>query len=164
MSTYAVVDPVSGETVRRYPTISDAELRAAIGRADAAHRAWALSSTVEQRAALVRRVGRLHLEQRERLAEIIVREMGKPVTQALGEVDFAAAIYEFYADNAEGLMADEEIQPLDGNGVAIVRRASLGALLGRRGSGGGPLRRQRRRGAVRASCRRDLTPGTPTPS
>ena len=33
--------------------------------------------------ALVRRVGELHTEQRQRLAEIIVREMGKPIEQAL---------------------------------------------------------------------------------
>ena len=49
------------------------------------------------RAALVRRVGELHLERRQELAEIIVREMGKPIEQALGEVDFCGDIYGFYA-------------------------------------------------------------------
>ena len=38
MSEYAVVNPATGESVKKYPTITDAELRAAIGRADAAHR------------------------------------------------------------------------------------------------------------------------------
>ncbi len=52
-------------------------------------------------AQLVRRVGELHEERREQLAEIIVREMGKPIEQALGEVDFCKAIYDFYADNAD---------------------------------------------------------------
>ena len=37
MSTYAVVNPATGETIKEYPTITDAELRAAIDRADAAH-------------------------------------------------------------------------------------------------------------------------------
>ena len=72
---------------------------------------------------MVRRVGELHGEQRERLADIIVREMGKPVEQALGEVDFCAAIYEFYADNAEELLADEPIELLDGEGSALIRAA-----------------------------------------
>jgi succinate-semialdehyde dehydrogenase/glutarate-semialdehyde dehydrogenase len=130
MSIYAVVDPANGETVKEYPTISDDDLRAAIGRAHEAHRTWSASSSVAERAALVRRVGELHLERRQELAEIIVREMGKPIEQALGEVDFCGDIYGFYADNAEELMADEPIKLLAGDGTAVVRRSSLGALLG----------------------------------
>jgi succinate-semialdehyde dehydrogenase / glutarate-semialdehyde dehydrogenase len=130
MADYAVVNPATGETVAEYPTISDEQLKDAIGRADAAHRDWSASSTVEERAALIRRVGELHVEQRQHLAEIIVREMGKPIEQALGEVDFAAAIYEYYADRAAALMADEPIELLEGEGSALVRRGSLGVLLG----------------------------------
>ena len=101
MSMYAVVDPATGEKVKEYPTTSDDDLRAAIGRADEVHRTWSASSTVAERADLVRRVGELHVERRQELGEIIVREMGKPIEQALGEVDFAGDIYGFYADNAE---------------------------------------------------------------
>src|SRR5438552_1824883 len=111
-STYAVVDPTTGETLKEYATITDDDLRAAIGRADRAHRTWSKATAVAERAALVRKAGALHLERREALAEIIVREVGKPVEQALGEVDFAASIYDFYADNAEQLMADEPIELL----------------------------------------------------
>src|SRR4029079_19441482 len=106
MSLYAVVNPATGETVKEYPTISDDDLRDAIGRADQAMRDWRASTSVEERAKLVGPVGELHAEQRERLADIIVREMGKPVEQALGELDFCAAIYEYYADNAPKLVAD----------------------------------------------------------
>jgi succinate-semialdehyde dehydrogenase / glutarate-semialdehyde dehydrogenase len=130
MSIYAVVDPATGEKVKEYPTISDDDLRSAIGRADEAHRTWSASSSVAERAALVRRVAELHVERRQELAEIIVREMGKPLEQALGEVDFAGDIYAFYADNAEELMADEPIKLLAGDGSALVRRSSLGVLLG----------------------------------
>jgi succinate-semialdehyde dehydrogenase/glutarate-semialdehyde dehydrogenase len=130
MSTYAVVNPATGETVKEYPEISDADLRAAIGRADAASRSWPAASTVAERAALVRKVGDLHRERRRQLAEIIVREMGKPIEQALGEVDFAADIYDYYADNAEALMADEPIELLGGEGSAVIRRSPFGVLLG----------------------------------
>jgi succinate-semialdehyde dehydrogenase/glutarate-semialdehyde dehydrogenase len=130
MSDYAVVNPATGETVKEYPTISDEDLRGAIGRADAALREWSASTTVEERAALVRRVGELHAEQRQRLAEIIVREMGKPIEQALAELDFSAAIYEYYADNAPKLLADEPIELLDGEGSAFIRRSPYGVVLG----------------------------------
>ncbi|HEY9498727.1 MAG TPA: NAD-dependent succinate-semialdehyde dehydrogenase, partial [Terrimesophilobacter sp.] len=101
-----------------------------IAAADEAHRTWSRSSTVAERAALIRRVGDLHTERREQLAEIIVREMGKPVEQALSEVDFSADIYQYYADNAEMLMQDEPITLLAGEGSALIRRSSLGVLLG----------------------------------
>jgi succinate-semialdehyde dehydrogenase / glutarate-semialdehyde dehydrogenase len=130
MTQYAVIDPATGKTVQEYPTITDDALREAIAKADQAHREWSASSTVAERAALIRRVAELHTERREELGQIIVREMGKPIEQATGEVDFSAAIYEFYADNAEALMADEPITLLDGEGSALVRRSSLGVLLG----------------------------------
>src|SRR3954466_10376294 len=56
--------------------------------------------------------------------------MGKPIEQALGATDFVGDIYGFYADNAEQLMADQPIKLLAGDGSAVVRRSSLGVLLG----------------------------------
>jgi len=130
MSTYAVVNPATGETVKEYPEISDEDLRAAIDRCDRASKSWPESTSVADRAALVRRVSELHSERRQELAEIIVREMGKPIEQALMEVDFASMIYGFYADNAEDLMADEPIALSEGEGSAVIRRSPFGVLLG----------------------------------
>src|SRR5580692_6955064 len=127
-SHYAVVDPSTGETLREYPAISDDHLRDAIARADDAHRGWT-ATPLATRAGLVRKVGELHAERREELATIIGREMGKPVKQALAELDFTSRIYAYYADHAEELMADEAIA-LSGEGTAILRRGSLGVLLG----------------------------------
>ena len=130
MALYAVVDPRTGETIKEYPTITDAELKDAIARAHATHAEWIKTTTVAQRAEMVRRVGELHDQQSQRLGEIIVREMGKPISEAVGEVAFCKDIYDFYADNAERLMADEPIELLGGEGSAVVRRSSYGVLLG----------------------------------
>jgi succinate-semialdehyde dehydrogenase/glutarate-semialdehyde dehydrogenase len=127
---YAVVDPATGETVKTYETISDEALKDAVGRASAAHPAWGRGTTVEERAKIIARVAELHTERRQELAEIIVREMGKPIEQALGEVGFSAAIYQYYADNGPALMKDEPIDLLDGEGSAFIRRSSVGLLLG----------------------------------
>lgn len=128
--SYAVTNPATGETVKTFDTISDADLQAAIASADHVFRTWSRSTSVQERAALIRRVGELHVERRQELADIIVLEMGKPVEQALGEVDFAGAIYEYYADHADEFLKDEPIQLLDGEGSAVVRRSPLGVLLG----------------------------------
>jgi succinate-semialdehyde dehydrogenase / glutarate-semialdehyde dehydrogenase len=129
MTDYAVVNPATGETLATYPTATDAQLEEAIAKADAAADGWARTSSVAERAALIRRAAELHRERRDELAAIIVREMGKPLAAALGEVDFAADITEFYADNAEKIMKDQPIDIL-GEGTAVIRRSPLGVLLG----------------------------------
>lgn len=128
MSDYAVVNPATGETLATYETITDDALEAAIAQADSAYRAWR-DVPVAERAARIRRVAELHRERRDELAAIIVREMGKPLAAALGEVDFAADITEYYADNAETITADQPLEIL-GEGSAVIRRSPLGVLLG----------------------------------
>lgn len=129
-SMYAVTNPATGEVVREFPTATDADIENAIASATKAYREWSLTTTAAERAALVRRVGELHSERRELLAEIIHREMGKHLEEALGEVDFSAAIYGFYADNAERFLADEPVDLLSGEGTAVIRRRPVGVLLG----------------------------------
>ena len=130
MTLYAVTNPATGEVLREYPTATDADMEKAIAAADAAFHSWGVTSTVAERAALTRRVSELHFERREQLAEIMHREMGKPLAEALGEVDFSGAIYGFYAENAERFLADESIELLAGEGSAVVRRRPVGVLLG----------------------------------
>ena len=141
MNTYAVVNPATGKVEKEYPTATDADIEQALAAADKAFRDWSKNSTVAERAGLIRKVAQLHTERREQLAEIINREMGKPVDQSLGEVDFSAAIYEYYADHAEKFLADEPIDLLDGEGT---------------GDPAGPV------GCCSASCRgTTLLPGGP---
>lgn len=130
MSLYAVVNPATGDVVQEYPTATDKQIEDALASAQKAYREWSKNSTVAQRAALIRKVAALHTERRQELAEIINREMGKEIESALGEIDFSAAIYEYYADNAEKFLADETIDLLYGEGSAIIRRGPVGVLLG----------------------------------
>jgi succinate-semialdehyde dehydrogenase/glutarate-semialdehyde dehydrogenase len=126
---YAVVNPATGEELEGYPEISDDDLDAAIGRAWEARQALA-SLSVAERAEKIKRVGELHVERRDALAAIAVKEMGKPMEQALGEVDFCGDIYGYYAGRAEEFLGDEPIELLDGEGTAVIRKSSMGPLLG----------------------------------
>ena len=130
MTQYAVTDPSTGERIREVPTDSDEQVLAAVAAADEAYRTWGRTSTAADRTKLVRRVSELHTERREQLAEAMNREMGKAMDDALGEVDFSAAIYSYHADHAEEFLADEEIPLLDGEGSAVIRRRPLGVILG----------------------------------
>lgn len=127
-SEYAVVNPATGEQLATYPALSDADVEHKLTASESAYRRWR-DMPVAERAALVRRAAELHRERRDELAAIAVREMGKPLAAALGEVDFAADITEFYADHAEQITADRPIDIL-GEGSALIRPTPLGVLLG----------------------------------
>ena len=129
MSTYAVINPATGETLATYPEATDAEVEAAVARADEAYRTWGKTSTPAERAAQLRRAAELHRERRDELAAIIVREMGKTIAAALVEVDFSAYITEYYADHIDEITGDTPLE-IGGDGPAVIRRSPLGVLLG----------------------------------
>ena len=127
---YAVRNPATGEVLETYPTATDAEVDAAVAAATAAYYSWGRTSTVEERSALLARVAELHRERVAELAKAMNEEMGKPLDAAEGEVMFSAGIYDFYADRAATILADEPIELLDGEGSAFIRRGPVGPLLG----------------------------------
>ncbi|MRX50649.1 aldehyde dehydrogenase family protein [Paracoccus sp. S-4012] len=97
---FAVTDPATGDVVAQVARLDAAAASAAV---DAAHRAfddwaWALPG---DKAALLRRWFELIVEHREDLARIMVAEQGKPLSEARGEIDYAASFVEFYAEEAK---------------------------------------------------------------
>ncbi|RRQ80000.1 NAD-dependent succinate-semialdehyde dehydrogenase [Streptomyces griseofuscus] len=127
---YAVVNPATGELVKTYRTATDEAFDGALDAAATAYAQWSRQTSVGQRAQLLSTVADLHGERSEYLAEIIHREMGKPVDQAIAEVEFSASIYRYYAENAHTFLADEPIELLEGEGTAFIRRRPIGPLLG----------------------------------
>ncbi len=128
MAGYAVIDPYTGARGSEFPIATAQELEAALASVWKAWTDWIPATTVADRAAMIGRVADLHEERKEELGDILVREMGKPRVQAVGEAEFAGAIYRFYADNAEKLMADE---PIEGAAsTAYLRKSPTGPLLG----------------------------------
>ena len=130
LSTYVVVNPATGEQGEEFPLVTEDGIETALQSLDGAYRTWSKPSTVAERAALMSRAAELHRERREELAEIITREMGKPMEQSYGEVDFSADILQYYADNAENFLKDAPIELLGGEGTALIRRTAIGPLLG----------------------------------
>jgi len=129
MSKYSVINPATGELVQSYPTATDQQVGDALRSADATQKEWTKRS-IADRAAVVRRVGQIHAERAAELGAIMVREMGKPLAEAVMEAEFAGAIYEYYADHAEELLADKPIEVVWGTGTAVMRPSSIGVVLG----------------------------------
>ncbi len=128
-AAYAVVDPATGAVVKEYAVATDTDIDAALATAHEAYREWSTTGLAD-RAAVVARIGELHAERAGALGAIISREMGKPLDQAVGEVEFSAEIYAYYARNAATFLADQPITLAAGEGEALIRRQPIGALLG----------------------------------
>ncbi|MCL5776087.1 NAD-dependent succinate-semialdehyde dehydrogenase [Limibaculum sp. FT325] len=96
----AVTDPFDGATLGHVPALSEAESTTA---AEAAHAAWGgwAGLLPQERARLIRRWFELIVAAREDLARIMTAEQGKPISEARGEIDYAASFVEFYAEEAK---------------------------------------------------------------
>ncbi|MBN9068877.1 MAG: NAD-dependent succinate-semialdehyde dehydrogenase [Rhizobiales bacterium] len=95
----AVTDPATGAVIGSIPALSAAESRAAVDAASAAFPGWA-GLLPQERSAVLRRWFTLIADAREDLARIMTREQGKPISEARGEIDYAASFVEFYAEEA----------------------------------------------------------------
>lgn len=129
MSHFAVVDPTTDQPIAEYPDATGADVEAAVASAHTTYTRWSRRTTVAERAALAQRAAELFEERKDELATIIHREMGKPLAQAIGEVEFSAAIAAAFAQHAEAWLADEELAADDGLRT-IVRRQGIGVVLG----------------------------------
>jgi succinate-semialdehyde dehydrogenase/glutarate-semialdehyde dehydrogenase len=128
VSYYQTVDPSSGLVGAEFETLPDADIPALLAHADTAYRAWRRRGLAD-RSAVISRVAQLYRERSDELATILIREVGKPILQARGEVALCAAIFDYYADNAATFLADESLDIM-GIGDAWVRTEPIGVILG----------------------------------
>jgi betaine-aldehyde dehydrogenase len=106
-STLEVVNPATEEVIHRAPAASAAQVDQAVKAARAAFPAWsALSGTA--RAAYLRAIAEGIRAQREDLALLEVLQNGKPLPEALWDMDDCAACFDYYAGLAERLDANLE--------------------------------------------------------
>ncbi len=99
-ATLAVTDPATGATVGHVASLSAAESATAVEAAHAAFPGWA-GRLPQARSALLRSWFQLILAHKDDLARIMTVEQGKPLSEARGEIDYAASFVEFYAEEAK---------------------------------------------------------------
>ena len=95
----AVRDPATGGLVAQLAISDAAGARAAVDAAQAAFAGWS-AMLPQDRAAILHRWHAAILTAREDLARIMVAEQGKPISEARGEIDYAASFVAFYAEEA----------------------------------------------------------------
>ncbi|MBV8429793.1 MAG: NAD-dependent succinate-semialdehyde dehydrogenase [Solirubrobacterales bacterium] len=102
---FPVINPATGETLALVPRMGAAETRRAIAAAEAAFAEWRDRPAAE-RAALLRRLRDLMLENRDDLALLLTLEQGKPLAESQAEIGYAASFFEWFGEEAKRVYGD----------------------------------------------------------
>ncbi|POX59991.1 NADP-dependent succinic semialdehyde dehydrogenase [Streptomyces sp. Ru62] len=128
----ATVNPANGETLKTYEPMDEDELERRLELAEATFRTYRTTSFAD-RARLLNKAADLLDEDQREIGRIMTTEMGKPVKQARAEAAKCARAMRWYAERAEGLLADEEPAESDvtdsGASRVRVRYRPLGPVL-----------------------------------
>ncbi len=119
-ATISVVNPADGSTVGTIPKMGAEEARRAVTAAHRAFPAWR-AKTAKERAQLLRKWYELMLAHQEDLAYLMTAEQGKPLAEARGEVVYAAAFVEWFAEEAKRVYGDVIPSPWNGRRTLVVK-------------------------------------------
>jgi succinate-semialdehyde dehydrogenase/glutarate-semialdehyde dehydrogenase len=101
------IDPTTGEVIANYQEHSWTEVDSRVIAADRAFQSWRRSAFSDRRP-LMMAAGDLLESRKDELALLMAVEMGKPVTAGRAEVEKCAWVCRYYADEAEGMLADRD--------------------------------------------------------
>lgn len=121
------INPYSLEKLKLYDEMKSDAIEKAITQAHKTYQTWKFTS-FEERATLLNKVASLMKKKKIALATIITSEMGKLLSQAEYEIDYAISIFEYYAKNGEKFLANEPLK-VD-IGEAYIKKSPIGVLLG----------------------------------
>ena len=115
-----VRNPATGELVGSVPAMSAVETRRAIDAAFVAQKAWR-AMTAKERQKPLRRLFDLMMENQGDLAVIMTAEQGKPLAESRGEIAYAAAFIEFFAEEGKRIYGDTIPQHLAGRRLMVIK-------------------------------------------
>src|SRR3954452_20245704 len=104
----ASTNPATGETLRVFDPLSESEIEEKLARASEAFKSWRRTSFADRAAAMTRAAGIVESEA-DHFARLMTLEMGKPLRAARDEALKCATACQYYAENAELLLAEEEV-------------------------------------------------------
>lgn len=120
-ATIAVTNPSTGKTIVSVPKLGRKETEQAIASAAAALPAWA-AKTGKERAAILLKWAQLMLANQQDLATIMTSEQGKPVTEAAGEIAYAASFLEWFSEEAKRIDGDVLQSPKAGQRLMVLKQ------------------------------------------
>jgi succinate-semialdehyde dehydrogenase / glutarate-semialdehyde dehydrogenase len=123
---YRSVNPATGEVLKTFAEHTDNQVMDALSAADRAFRSWA-GRPFSERSKIIGRSAQILRVKMEELARLATLEMGKRIAESRGEVELAASIMQYFADNAEAFLAPKKLNSIMGD--AHLEYSPLGVLL-----------------------------------
>ena len=124
---YQSINPATGQVAKTFDAITDADLERAVSKAHNTFKTDWRRRTVADRARVVAKAAAILREKAPVYAQILTAEIGKLAMEALGEVELAASILDYYAKRAEELLKPKRLKDVPN---AEVRTDPIGVLLG----------------------------------
>ncbi|MBC8323407.1 MAG: NAD-dependent succinate-semialdehyde dehydrogenase [Candidatus Marinimicrobia bacterium] len=103
------INPSNGELIASYEEMTQKEVSAIISDVNSAYQEWRQTS-FSHRSKLMKNAAANLQDRKEELGRLMTLEMGKPFSQAVAEANKCASVCEYYADNAERILADQIIE------------------------------------------------------
>jgi succinate-semialdehyde dehydrogenase/glutarate-semialdehyde dehydrogenase len=122
----ASINPATGETLRSFEALAEAQIEDKLERAAAAYRSYRHTSFAD-RAHWLNRAAEILESEKDRLGRIMTLEMGKPIGAARAEAAKCALACRYYAERGARLLADELLDT--DTGRAYIRHQPIGAVL-----------------------------------
>lgn len=119
--SYVLHTPATGEVLVKLPRCKEEEVSSAIETADTAFRQWR-KTTAKQRSDILRKWYDLIVENKEDLATLITLEEGKPLSEARGEIDYAASFVQWFAEEARRVRGDILPTPHDTQRIMVLKQ------------------------------------------
>ncbi len=103
------INPSTEEIIQEYLILNDEQIQAKIDAGHIAYQSWRLSD-FNQRKKLMNQLAQLLKDQKKELAMLITKEMGKPISSSISEIEKCAWVCEHYAQHAETYLAPKRIE------------------------------------------------------
>lgn len=103
------INPATGETIKQYEEHTPEQVQKIIDQSHAAFSIWS-TTPIAQRKALILKAIEILLARKEEFGKLISLEMGKPLKEAISEVEKCALGGRYYAENSEAILADKEVK------------------------------------------------------
>lgn len=116
-----IPDPASGKLIGTCPEFTAADTEKAIHAATAAFPSFR-TTLARERARMLRRWYQLMMENADDLATLITWENGKPLADAKGEVNYAAAFFEWFSEEAPRVYGDTIPSSVPGNRIMTLKQ------------------------------------------
>lgn len=115
--SFDIINPANGKVVSRAANCNQSDAEAAVKCANEAFKIWGFKTTAKERSVILTKWYELMMENKKELAQILTAEMGKPLPEAEGEINYAAGFFDWFSGEARRIHGEIIAAPTAGKQI-----------------------------------------------